>query len=109
MTIGAFLIAAAVMPNGIRFAQLISTLTLVHRTPPKVVAPVIKQAPEAARPIPDLEVPPGGLDAFYASLRAGKSHAHPPLRRFPTTADSITSDIRACCRPASATPATAFS
>ena len=95
MTIGAFLVAAAVMPNGIHPSQLISTLTLVHRAAaPKVVAPVIIQQPELTQTIPDLEVPPGSLDAFYASLRAGKVTRILHYGDSPTTADSITSDIR---------------
>ena len=91
LTIGAFLLAAAIMPNGIHPSQLVSALTLVHRAPPKVVAPVIRQIPQ---PIPDLEIPPGSLDTFYASLRAGKVTRILHYGDSPTTADSITSDIR---------------
>jgi len=95
LTLAAFVAAAAVMPNGIHPAQLLSTLTLVHRTPaPKAVAAVLKQVPEAKEPIPDLDVPPGSLDAFYASLRAGKVTRILHYGDSPTTADSITSDIR---------------
>lgn len=96
LTIGAFLAAAAAMPNGIHPSQLISALTLVHRAPAAkvAVAPVIKQAPQTFQAIPDLEVPPGSLDAFYASLRAGKVTRILHYGDSPTTADSITADIR---------------
>jgi lysophospholipase L1-like esterase len=95
LTIAAFVVAAAVMPNGIHPSQLLSTLTLVlPGTAPKVVAPVTKQIPQATPPIPDLDVPPGSLDAFYASLRAGKVTRILHYGDSPTTADSITSDIR---------------
>ncbi len=50
--------------------------------------------------IPNLEVPPGSLDDFYASLRRTESKQPGAVTRIlhygdsPTTADSITSDVR---------------
>src|SRR5580698_2457370 len=92
-TIGLFVIIAIVMPHGVRPAQLMSTLTLIRA--PKVSAPVLKRAPiQAPRAVPDLDVPPGSLDAFYASLRRRKVTRILHYGDSPTTADSITSDIR---------------
>jgi lysophospholipase L1-like esterase len=93
-TIGAFVLLAAVMPHGVRPAQLVSTLTLIRPAmAPKVVAPAVKQ-PQIAVAVPDLDVPPGSLDAFYASLRRGQVTRILHYGDSPTTADSITSDIR---------------
>ena len=92
-TIGAFVILAFVMPHGVRPAQLVSALTLIRA--PKVSAPVLKQPPiQAPRTVPDLDVPPGSLDAFYASLRRGRITRILHYGDSPTTADSITSDVR---------------
>jgi lysophospholipase L1-like esterase len=92
-TIGLFVIIAIVMPHGVRPAQLVSTLTLIRA--PKVPAPVLKRTPiQVPRAVPDLDVPPGSLDAFYASLRRGKVTRILHYGDSPTTADSITSDIR---------------
>src|SRR5580698_6921797 len=92
-TIGLFVIIAIVMPHGIRPAQLVSTLTLIRA--PKVSAPVLKRTPvQVPRAVPDLDVPPGSLDAFYASLRRGKVTRILHYGDSPTTADSITSDVR---------------
>jgi lysophospholipase L1-like esterase len=96
ITIGAFVIIAFVMPHGVRPAQLVSTLTLIRPViAPKIVAPVVKQ-PEIAvqKAVPDLDAPPGSLDAFYASLRRGEVTRILHYGDSPTTADSITSDIR---------------
>ena len=94
LTIGAFVVLSAVMPHGVRPAQLISTLTLIRPSAtPKIVAPVIKQ-PQIAQSIPDLDVPPGSLDAFYASLRRKEVTRILHYGDSPTTADSITSDVR---------------
>jgi lysophospholipase L1-like esterase len=94
LTIGAFILLSAVMPHGVRPAQLISTLTLIRPAEvPKIVAPVIKQ-PQIPQSIPDLDVPPGSLDAFYASLRRKEVTRILHYGDSPTTADSITSDIR---------------
>jgi lysophospholipase L1-like esterase len=94
LTIGAFVVLSAVMPHGVRPAQLISTLTLIRPAAvPKIVAPVIKQ-PQIAQAIPDLDVPPGSLDAFYASLRRKEVTRILHYGDSPTTADSITSDVR---------------
>lgn len=96
LTIGVFVIIAFVMPHGVRPAQLVSTLTLIRPVvAAKVVAPVLKQPPIAApQSVPDLDVPPGSLDAFYASLRRGEVTRILHYGDSPTTADSITSDIR---------------
>lgn len=94
LTIAAFAIAATAMPDGLRPAQLISTLTLIR---PVVAARVTTPAlppPTAQAPISDLSVPPGSLDAFYASLRANKVTRVLHYGDSPVTADSITSDIR---------------
>jgi len=96
LTIAAFALAAAVMPNGLRPAQLISTFTLTRPVvAAKLPAPAATPQPtEASAPIPDLDVPPGSLDAFYASLRANKVTRVLHYGDSPTTADSITSDVR---------------
>jgi len=97
ITIGVFVIIAFVMPHGVRPAQLVSTLTLIRPVAitPRIVAPVPKQPPIAApRAIPDLDVPPGSLDAFYASLGRKEVTRILHYGDSPTTADSITSDIR---------------
>ncbi|HEX4133401.1 MAG TPA: GDSL-type esterase/lipase family protein [Bryobacteraceae bacterium] len=102
LTIGTFVVLAAVMPHGVRPAQLVSTLTLVRPiAAPVPVAPTLKEQvlkqpvptqPSAA--IPDLDVPPGSLDAFYASLRGKGVTRILHYGDSPTTADLITSDIR---------------
>jgi lysophospholipase L1-like esterase len=97
ITIGAFVLLAAAMPHGVRPAQLISTLTLVRPViAPRAVAPIVKQPPQIAIPasVPDLDVPPGSLDAFYASLRRKEVTRILHYGDSPTTADSITSDVR---------------
>jgi GDSL-like Lipase/Acylhydrolase family len=100
LTIGAFVILSAVLPHGVRPAQLVSTLTLVRPPVAPVVRPVIpKQLPPAGpltppQPIPDLDVPPGSLDTFYASLHDKGVTRILHYGDSPTTADSITSDIR---------------
>lgn len=95
-TIVAFALLAALMPHGVRPAQLISTLTLVRPLAPKVVAPIVKMPPRILVPatVPDLNVPPGSLDAFYASLRSHKVTRILHYGDSPTTADSITSNVR---------------
>jgi lysophospholipase L1-like esterase len=96
LTIGVFVVLSAVMPHGVRPAQLISTLTLIRpAATPKIVTPVIKKPQiEARRSISDLDVPPGSLDAFYASLRRKEVTRILHYGDSPTTADSITSDVR---------------
>src|SRR5580658_5609226 len=97
-TIFAFVILSAVMPHGVRTAQLVSTLTLIKPVvAPKVVAPiaaapVLRGLPEVH--VPDLNVPPGSLDAFYASLHRKEVTRILHYGDSPTTADSITSDVR---------------
>ncbi|HEX4274303.1 MAG TPA: GDSL-type esterase/lipase family protein [Bryobacteraceae bacterium] len=108
ITIGAFILMAAALPHGVRPAQLISTLTLIRPVvkpivvKPIVVNPIVAVAGAIAKPsipppaavIPDLDVPPGSLDAFYASLREDGTTRVLHYGDSPTTADSITSDIR---------------
>jgi lysophospholipase L1-like esterase len=97
-TIFAFVILSAVMPRGVRTAQLVSTLTLIKPVAePKVVAPtaaapILRGLP--AVHVPDLTIPPGSLDAFYASLRRKEVTRILHYGDSPTTADSITSDVR---------------
>ena len=96
LTIGVFVIIAFLMPHGVRPAQLVSTLTLIRPViAPKVVAPIVKPPQIAVHnAVPDLDVPPGSLDAFYASLRRGGVTRILHYGDSPTTADSITSDVR---------------
>jgi lysophospholipase L1-like esterase len=97
ITIGAFVLLAAAMPHGVRPAQLISTLTLIRPAIAlRAAAPVVERAPQIAIPasVPDLDVPPGSLDAFYASLRRKEVTRILHYGDSPTTADSITSDVR---------------
>ncbi len=101
LTIGAFAVLSAFLPHGVRPAQLVSTLTLVRPPIAPVISPVIPKqlppAPTVATPqpaIPDLDVPPGSLDAFYASLHSKGVTRILHYGDSPTTADSITSDIR---------------
>ena len=96
ITIGAFVLLAVAMPRGLRPAQLISTLTLIRSAiTPKAVAPILKKpAISTPQSIPDLDVPPGSLDAFFASLRRKGVTRVLHYGDSPTTADSITSDVR---------------
>jgi len=109
ITIGAFVALSAVMPHGVRSAQLRSTLTLIQPSVAPVIAPVIpKPLPVPALPvpfkaepdttpapvIPNLEVPPGSLDAFFASLQKKGVTRILHYGDSPATADSITSDVR---------------
>jgi lysophospholipase L1-like esterase len=64
--------------------------------PPSAQTPATQKAAE----VPFLTVPPGSLDAFYASLRRTESKQPGAITRVlhygdsPTTADSITADVR---------------
>ncbi len=66
-------------------------LAVEHAPTPKLPLPA---------PIPNLEVPPGSLDNFYASLRQTETKQPGAVTRIlhygdsPVTADSITSDVR---------------
>jgi lysophospholipase L1-like esterase len=68
--------------------------------PPSPAPPVpkeevaVKAPPKIVAPQPNLTVPPGSLDTFFASLRAGKVTRVLHYGDSPTTADSITSDLR---------------
>src|SRR3984957_13246770 len=97
-TILAFVILSVAMPHGVRTAQLVSTLTLVKPVvAPKVVAPIAATPILRGLPavhVPYLRVPPGSLDAFYASLRRKEVTRILHYGDSPTTADSITSDVR---------------
>src|SRR6185312_6863533 len=93
ITIGAFVLMAAILPRGVRPTQLISMLTLFHFPAPP--AEVSKPRPQIVAPkVPDLDIPAGSLDSFYASLRRGRVTRVLHYGDSPTTADSITADIR---------------
>jgi hypothetical protein len=115
ITIGAFAVLSALMPHGVRPAQLVSTLTLIRPSAAPVIAPVIPKTlppPPVMRgpqAIPNLDVPPGSLDAFYESFRntvppESCIMAIPQQQRTP-----LLPMCAACCRNASAMPATASS
>jgi lysophospholipase L1-like esterase len=83
------------------FGVFALAIVLVNRwiaTPP----PVVKKAapPAQANAVPFLDVPKGSLDAFFASLRRTEARAPGAVTRIlhygdsPTTADSITADVR---------------
>jgi hypothetical protein len=81
------------------FAGAIRVQSSVKSKPPIAVehGPAMLQQPA---PIPNLEVPPGSLDSFYASLRRTEAKEPGAVTRIlhygdsPVTADSITSDVR---------------
>jgi hypothetical protein len=58
-----------------------------------VITPAVKE-PLKAVPTPNLTVPPGSLDTFFAALRRGGTTRILHYGDSPTTADSITSDVR---------------
>jgi lysophospholipase L1-like esterase len=70
------------------------------RLHPKTVSPVkvavqpIAKMPARLAPPSSLTIPPGSLDTFFASLRQGKVTRILHYGDSPTTADSITSDVR---------------
>jgi len=104
LTIGMFGVLAALVPNGIRPALLISTfsLALPARVLPKPPAPVPAPVATVRREVaaPWLTVPAGSLDAFFASLKRTEEKEPGAVTRIlhygdsPTTADSITADVR---------------
>ncbi len=90
-----FAVMAVFLPHGMRSGLLLSTFKLplpVAAPKPKLITPV--SAKPAPLPPPNLEIPPGSLDTFYASLRLGAVTRVLHYGDSPTTADSITSDIR---------------
>jgi len=70
----------------------------LHPHPAPTLPAPVKMAPptEAVKisPPSDLTVPPGSLDTFFAALREGKTVRVLHYGDSPTTADSITADIR---------------
>jgi lysophospholipase L1-like esterase len=61
--------------------------------PASVKGPPLREAVKIAPPS-ELTVPPGSLDTFFAALREGKTVRVLHYGDSPTTADSITADIR---------------
>jgi lysophospholipase L1-like esterase len=60
---------------------------------PVTVQPIAKE-PVKIAPTPNLIVPPGSLDTFFTALRQGKTVRVLHYGDSPTTADSITADVR---------------
>jgi len=60
---------------------------------PVSVQPIAKE-PARPSPTPNLIVPPGSLDTFFTALRQGKTVRVLHYGDSPTTADSITADVR---------------
>jgi len=103
--IGTFILLAAALPwaplprrfAGIDGRGFLAAFALPF---PKQQAPTVKVAAppikiEAVKPPPpNLTIPPGSLDAFFAALRAGRTVRVLHYGDSPTTADSITSDVR---------------
>jgi lysophospholipase L1-like esterase len=58
------------------------------------VAPALAKEQLRGAPPPNLTVPPGSLDTFFSSLHRGKVTRVLHYGDSPTTADSITSDVR---------------
>jgi lysophospholipase L1-like esterase len=98
LTIAALVVMA--LPQAIRSAHIGFT-----KTPAPAVKSPAPPTPRKAAEIPFLTVPPGSLDAFYAALRRTESkqpqteqtNAITRILHYgdsPTTADSITSDVR---------------
>jgi lysophospholipase L1-like esterase len=76
------------------FAGAMRVQSSLKSKPPIAVEQAPAEKPPPAAPIPNLEVPPGSLDSFYASLRRGGVTRILHYGDSPVTADSITSDIR---------------
>jgi lysophospholipase L1-like esterase len=78
------------------FAALLTWIPLLRRHPAAVPATVqpIAKAPTKTSPTPNLIVPPGSLDTFFTALRQGKTVRVLHYGDSPTTADSITADVR---------------
>jgi GDSL-like Lipase/Acylhydrolase family len=111
LTIGAFIAIAACLPNGLRPAQALSTFRIslpaiaTLPVPPALVvvtpaAPSLTTTKPAVPTSPNLTVPPGSLGTFFDSLRRTEAKEPGAVTRIlhygdsPTTADSITSDVR---------------
>lgn len=86
LTIGWFILFAAIL------------IWLPERRPhtaavPLTVQPIAKEPTKPAPP-PNLIIPPGSLDTFFTALRQGKTVRVLHYGDSPTTADSITADVR---------------
>lgn len=102
LTLAAFAAIAVFLPNGIRFSLLRSTFALpfpaTRVTTPARLEP-LRAKPQPV-PEPDLMVPAGSLDTFYSALRKVEARQPGAVVRVlhygdsPTTADSITADVR---------------
>lgn len=102
LAIAAFAVIAVFLPHGARPGLLVSTFSLPLPAFLRAGEPL--PLPVAAKPTPvaepNLVAPPGSLDAFYAGLRKLENKESGALVRVlhygdsPTTADSITSDVR---------------
>ena len=99
LALATFAMISAFLPHGIRLPLLVSTFSLPLPCPrlPQTTTIGAKPAPLSQSP---LEIPAGSLDTFYASLRRIEAKQPGAITRVlhygdsPTTADSITSDIR---------------
>jgi lysophospholipase L1-like esterase len=103
LTIGVFCLIAFLLPHGPRPVLLLSTfsLTLPVSAQPKAPAPptavvALRQTVTSSY----LAVPPASLDTFFTALSRTDSHQPGAVTRIlhygdsPTTADSITADVR---------------
>jgi lysophospholipase L1-like esterase len=87
----------AMAPQVIRSARLI---VMRPRAPLVAPPPLSEEQPHRGGPPSFLTVPPGSLDTFYGALRRTESKGPGAVTRIlhygdsPTTADSITSDVR---------------
>jgi lysophospholipase L1-like esterase len=84
LTIGWFILFAAI---------LIWASARLHPTAVPVSVPTVAKAPPKVAP-PNLTIPPGSLDTFFTALRQGKIVRVLHYGDSPTTADSITADVR---------------
>jgi lysophospholipase L1-like esterase len=86
-------LALIMLPQAIRSARLFSTSSNSVSAPPQPIVEPVSQ-------LAFLTVPPGSLDAFYQALRRTESKQPGAVTRIlhygdsPTTADSITADVR---------------
>jgi lysophospholipase L1-like esterase len=116
IAIGCFTLLAAALPylpgqvhvGGFHIRQIESafSLPIPHQIPqaeapkPVVVPPADKPEPHRKVTQRNLHVPPGSLDSFFAALRRTENKEQGAVTRIlhygdsPTTADSITADVR---------------
>ncbi len=103
LTVLIFAGLAVAMPGGYRptalLARLLPSKQQAH-PPTTVVTGASGAVSKPVATVPNLEVPPGSLDAFYAALRRTEVKEPGAVTRIlhygdsPTTADSITADVR---------------